>query len=340
MTHYIGLDGHSGTCTFVTVDYDGTVTSQACVPTAEGPLIRYVRGLKGVKKLALEESHISQWLYLTLKDEVDELTVCNPLFLGRRQGAKGDYRDGLHLANELRCQHLVAVHHEDSELWSLRSIVQGYLDATRQLTQTKNRYKALFNANAIAVNGSAVYKDKALISNLPGAEQFVATLLFEQLEQQAATKAAFIAEFGRFSSKHPEIKRLCTVPGISLIRATIITALVCSPNRFRNKHKFWAYSMLVKYVDTSDGVEYGKRSTNGRRELKAVFDGAALTALKGTSALRKYYDCQRGKKVPHKAAKKATARKIAAICLAILKTPSRYDDLHEVKRERLNNMSV
>ena len=341
MTNYIGLDGHSGTCVFVVVNEAAEVTNKVRIPTAEGPLLRYIRAVKGPKKMVVEESHMSQWFYLLFKDEVDELIVCNPLYLGAKQGPKDDFRDGLHLANELRCKHLTPVHHEDSELWTLRALVQAYLDVTRQLTQTKNRYKALFRAQAIEVGGDVVYKDKSYIDKLTtGADRFVATALFAQIEHLNAAKKGYLPEFENYASKHPQIKRLCTVPGISIVRSTIITALVCTPERFQNKHKFWAYSMLVRYIDKSDGAEYGKRAVHGRCELKAVFDGAALSAMTGDSALRKYYDRLRTKKVAHKAAKKAVARRIAAICLALLKGPGKYSDLHEVKRERRNKTSV
>lgn len=341
MTLYIGLDGHSGSCTFVAVNQTGEVAASSRLPTTEGHLLRYVRGLKGPKRLALEESHISQWLFCLLKDEVDELVVCNPVYLGRKQGAKDDYRDGLHLAQELRCGHLVGVHHEDTDLWTLRTLVQAYLDVTRELTQAKNRYKALFLSQAIDVSGRAIYRDKGKIDCLKtSAERFVATSLFERLEHLQTAKAAYVDEFAVYEKRHPQIKRLCSVPGIRLIRAAIITSLVCSPHRFQSKHKFWAYSMLVKYVDMSDGTVYGKRTVQGRRELKAVFDGAALTVLKGESSLRKYYDQLRTKKVAHQAAKKAVARRIAAICLALLKGGGKYDDLHEVKRQRADKKTV
>ena len=341
MTNYIGLDGHSGTCVFVVVNESAEVINKVRIPTAEGALLRYIRGIKGQRKLVLEESHMSQWLYLLFKDEVEELIVCNPLYLGKKQGAKDDFRDGLHLANELRCGHLVAVYHEDSELWTLRSLAQAYLDVTRQLTQIKNRYKAVFRAQAIVTKGSTIFSDKGFIDKLPaGPERFIATALFAQIEHLTIAKKSYLPEFERYADKHRQIKRLCSVPGISLIRSTIITALVLSPTRFENKHKFWAYSMLVKYIDKSDGAEYGKRNVYGRRELKAVFDGAALTVLKGDSALRKYYDRLRSNKIGHKSAKKAVARKIAAICLALLKGAGKYNDLYEVKRERLNRLSV
>ena len=340
MAHYIGLDAHSGTCVFVTIDEIGKVVSKMRVPTTEGFLLRYVRSLKGRKKLVVEESHISQWCYLTLKDEVDELIVCNPVYLGRKQGAKDDFRDGLHLANELRCGHLIPVHHEDTELWTLRTLVQAYLDTTKELVQAKNRYKSIFRAQAIEVSGDAVYSDKSFLEKLHGVDHFVATNMFTHIEHLNASKKSYLPEFQRYRLKHPEIKRLCSVPGISLIRATIITSLVCSPHRFANKHKFWAYCMLVKYIDKSDGMTYGSRAIHGRRELKSVFDGAALAVLQGDSALREYYDRLRTKQIPHKSAKKAVARRVAAICLSLLKGSDKYDDLYEVKRERSKRITV
>ncbi|MBI4402808.1 MAG: transposase [Deltaproteobacteria bacterium] len=59
------------------------------------------------------------------------------------------------------------------------------------------------------------------------------------------------------------------------MRACTIAAIVCSPRRFSSKFKFWAYSMLAKYTNTSDGVVYSKKKVPGNRVLKNVFLGAA-----------------------------------------------------------------
>ena len=101
---------------------------------------------------------------------------------------------------------------------------------------------------------------------------------------------------------------------------------------FANKHKLWAYCKLVRYIDVSDGRIYGSRNTHGRGELKAVFMGAATSILLGTSGLRKYYDRLRTKGTCHNDAKRAVARRIAAIALMTMKTGKSYDDCHEEKR--------
>src|SRR5579862_83434 len=112
METYIGLDAHSSTCTFISMDKPGKIIDEAKVTTTEKNLLNYIRSQKGKKFLVFEESGMSKWLYALFKIEVDELTVCHPGFLGKRQGAKFDRKDAIHLANELRCGHIVPVYHE------------------------------------------------------------------------------------------------------------------------------------------------------------------------------------------------------------------------------------
>ena len=73
---YIGMDAHSKTCFFVVIDKRGKVLIKKRVNTNEADILSFVRSVKGKKKLAFEEGVLSQWLYVLLKDEVDELLVC------------------------------------------------------------------------------------------------------------------------------------------------------------------------------------------------------------------------------------------------------------------------
>ncbi|MBK8202462.1 MAG: transposase [Bdellovibrionales bacterium] len=50
-----------------------------------------------------------------------------------------------------------------------------------------------------------------------------------------------------------------TIPGISIIRANIIAAIVCQPARFENKHKFWGYCMLVRHIQSQAEKSMGTR---------------------------------------------------------------------------------
>lgn len=62
MKHYIGLDAHSATCTFVVLDESGNVTHWTIVKTSESTLLGFLAILPGEKILAVEESRVSQWV--------------------------------------------------------------------------------------------------------------------------------------------------------------------------------------------------------------------------------------------------------------------------------------
>jgi transposase len=327
MENYIGLDAHSKTCTFVIVDRKGKEKRHERLKTTEAELVKFIRSVKGKKHLTFEESHLAKWLYVLFKDEVDNLVVCDPSYLTRRRGPKDDYRDTLHLAQELRGNHLTAVFHEDNIFSKLRSEVSAYQDLVRDITSMKNRYKSLFRCEAIHTKGSRIYGDETRIAELRNEEdRFVASGLFSQIKTAEEIKEGYKQRFQRYENKYSEIRALGTIPGISYTRACFIAAIVCSPYRFGNKYKFWAYSMLVKYDDKSDEKSYGKRRVPGNRVLKNVFMGAAENVILKGSALRCFYDEQREKGVDHRAAKKNLARKIAAISLAVMRNKKPFDE--------------
>jgi hypothetical protein len=124
MTNYIGLDAHSTTSTLVTINEAGKIINRCKVDTTERNLLNYIRSQKGKTKLVVEESGISQWVYVLLNREVDEFVVCHPGYIGKRQGPKNDIQDATHLANELRCGHITPIFHEQT---SSKVIVFGGL---------------------------------------------------------------------------------------------------------------------------------------------------------------------------------------------------------------------
>ena len=122
------------------------------------------------------------------------------------------------------------------------------------------------------------------------------------------------------------IKNLTTIPGIDIIRSMAIASIVSNPYRFKNKHKFWSYCMLVKHKCISDDVVYRIKIRYGRMELKSVFIGAADSNLRTKSGLKRQYDelCSRG--LDRRKARKAIARKLSSIALSIMKKGGKYDD--------------
>jgi len=145
-------------------------------------------------------------------------------------------------------------------------------------------------------------------------------------------KSEYKEKFEKNRKKYRPIRNLSTVPGIDLIRASIITAVVCQPQRFRNKHQFWGYSMLVRHIQMSGGKIYGNKRIHGRRELRDVFLGAAESALRTETSLRDHYEQLKARGTSHKDAKIAVARKIAATCLCLLKNNDTFKNDYDVQQ--------
>jgi transposase len=336
MKYYIGLDAHSTTSTFAVVDENGQCVLRETVKTSEQSLGHVIKQIHGERHMTFEESSISQWLFLQLKDKVDKLLICNPTYVAKKQGAKTDFRDALHLAQELRTNHLQPVFHDTSHWMEIRTTVSGYLDIVEEIVRFKNRLKAVFRAEAIQTDESSFYKSKDKVKRLTNpSAKFVAEKLFDQIDFLEAEKEKYREVFERNRKKYRPIRNLMTIPGISIIRANIIAAIVCQPARFENKHRFWGYCMLVRHIQKSAGKIYGNKRFFGRRELRNVFVGAAENAMRVEGELRDRYEALRAKGVDHKEAKLNLARQIASIALCLLKNNDKYNENYrEYLKER------
>ncbi|MDD4973723.1 MAG: IS110 family transposase [Bacteriovorax sp.] len=194
----------------------------------------------------------------------------------------------------------------------------------------KNRLKSVFRANGLKTDENDFYKNKERVKEFKNdSARFVCENLFHQIEFLEAEKIKYLEWFKNNQKKYRPIRNLMTIPGISIIRANIITAIVCQPARFKNKHNFWGYCMLVRHIQESGGKIYGNKRVHGRRELRDIFIGGAESAMRSDSTLRDYYEALRAKGTSHKDAKVAVARKIASLALSLLKNNDTYNDNYE-----------
>ena len=96
------------------------------------------------------------------------------------------------------------------------------------------------------------------------------------------------------AKKHCDVNRLMSAPGIGLVRAATIVAVVVTPHRFRTTRQFWAYCGLAVVTHaTSEWSKAPKGQMRRRKEvvrtrglnpnrhpwLKSVFKGAAHTVI-------------------------------------------------------------
>lgn len=325
--YYIGMDAHSKTCTFVVLNAKGQEVAKQQVNTTETEILKFVESIDGEKHLTFEECQLARWLHVVLKDQVDELIVCNPCFISKKQGPKNDYSDAFHLAQQLRGGFLSPVFHEDSFLSDLRKVVTSYENLNGDLIRAKNRYKSLFTSRGIKVPGTKIfYSDTSPIEQLDEASKFVARRLLDQIQHITDVKCEYKIMFTKNMNTNPQIKALATIPGISAVRANIIAACVVDPRRFVNKNKYWSYCMLVRHDRQSDGKSYGKETIFGKAILKSVYMSAVNRLLEMDCGFKKFYDDQISKGRDHRAARKNVARKLAAVSLAVMKTGKPYQE--------------
>ncbi len=331
MKNYIGLDLHSKSCTFVVMNDDGEIIKEAQIGTSELNLRNFMAEIDGSKSLMFEETGLSQWAWTVLKDRVDKIVVCNPTYLPKKSGPKNDYRDALHLCMQLRAGNYTEVYHEKSDLMDLRTTIRHYTNLVYRLVGLKNQFKSLLRNDGLPTQSKWVTsrnKDKSAEFTNP-IKKRVAESLFSEMNELEKQKTKLETDFKQNIYNIPIINNLMTVPGIGPVRAHTIAAFICSPHRFASKHNFWAYCKLVRHSDESDGKLISKRTPHGRSELKHAFIGAAVRIItyKGESSLKRYYQhLIEVKKLDDRKARRALARKIAAICLGIMRTGENFDE--------------
>ena len=334
---YIGMDAHSKTCFFVVQNKRGKVVMKQRVETNESNILYFVRSVRGKKKLVFEEGVLSQWLYLLLKDEVDELVVCQP---AEREGPKNDELDAGEIADLLRVGRLKSVFHADSELMNLRTLISGYVDLIDVLGQGKNRLRALFRQVAIPTDNSKFYRSPEMVWQLPtDYQQYVACTLYEQIDLLEEQRRGYLERFESNVSKNKEIKLLTPIPGIGPVRANQIVGVMVTPYRFEDKYHLYSYAMLIKHKRESDGRSYGKKRPNGQPLLKDVFKSTVLSAKKSNTAFKRKYDEMRAAGKDDREARAQLARMIAATVLAVWKTGKKYNDKHREVTRRRNQKS-
>lgn len=325
------MDLHSKSCTLVVMTEDGEITKEAKISTSELNLRNFLDEVKGPKFLMFEETGLAQWAWDVTREKVDKLIVCNPTYLPKKSGPKNDYRDALHLCMQLKAGNFTEVHHEKSVLMDLRTVMRHYSNLVIRLVILKNSFKSVLRNEGIATQSKWVTsrnKDKCKEIKNP-VKRKVAEDLFNEMNLLEMTKKKCETEFRQNFYSILIVQKLMSIPGVGPVRAHVIAAYICSPHRFENKHKLWAYAKLVSHSDESDGKLISRRTPHGRSELKEAFMGAAVRVITypGESGLKKYYNyLLEEKKLDRHKARNALARKIASICLGIMKTGEYFNE--------------
>jgi hypothetical protein len=278
----------------------------------------FLKSLKGKKVLTFEESTASQWLWVELHDHADEIIVCDPYhnFLFS-WGPKHDRIDAGKLLELLRGGLLKPVFHSGDVFMQYRKLISTYDDVVKTGVRWKNRRSAILRAQGKGKQAHTLDSEFDRF-NLATADSYIT--------QYEDAKKVYHERFKRLINGSKTLRALHSIPGIGVIGAVRIAAVVVDPARFRDKGRFWSYCGLAKHHKMSGGRSYGKRTPRYSRVLKCVFKTAALAVIEsgGGNSLRDYYDSLLSRGVAPWNARNKVARKIADLALSIMASGKLY----------------
>ncbi len=338
--YYIGADVDSK-MTELAIEKKEKIIQRYRVPTTIPALREVLGSIPGTKFLTFEEGPMAGWMYRNLKDNVDDLIVCDP----RRNkliacdGDKDDSIDAAKLAGLLRGGYLRAVHQsEDMGMVVLKQWVSLYHDKVHDAVRQINKIRARCRMYGLRIPRRA-------LRNLAVRSQWVAELkekdLAEQLELlwigfDATAKQARMAkkQLIRHSKDYEIIRYWSEVPGIALIRATTMLAYLDTPWRFASQKKLWKYCGVGLQRTASGTDKYGKANLGKlklawavNRRLKDVVTGAAMSAINQKYNIFAYeYERMVANGLSQSNARHAVARKLLSVLWAMWKTMSRFDE--------------
>lgn len=317
--HYIAVDWAQANMAVARLTKKSKTPEVRDVPSNIGDLKEYLTSLRGTKILTFEETTTAHWLYVELKDLVDDILICDPY---RNKllsyGPKTDRIDAKKLVTLLRADLLKPVFHSCDQLIDLRKLVSSYEDLIKRGVRLKNQRSAIFRG--LGLNSKLeMPKENAV-------EKFVLGNIDSAIEAYESDRKTYEAEFEKQLKKSTMLRWLKQIPGIGLIGAVKLGAAVVDGGRFPDDHHFHSYCGLVRLEKMSGGKSYGSQVPRYRRDLKAVFKTAALSVTAHQNEFAKYYRYLiEMKRYPDHQARHAVARKIATAVYSVMKHKKKYN---------------
>lgn len=334
---HIGLDVHSTTTLATVLNNRGRKIMHRQIRTRECELIDFIKSIPDPKRVALEESQVSDFVTRILEPYTEEIIRCQPQHnrLISTSEDKCDITDSYNLAELLYLNKLKPVHHPDWIYRQLREGVRSYWTSSRDLTQVKNRLKAFYLFNGIHCQGTKVYSKRTRKQYVERLRRCSGNLNLLELNYQSLDffreKKAKHVRLLRALAKpfQDDVNRLKSIPGIGSIGAYTLLAYLENGWRIPNKRKLWQYCGIG--IRKHESNRKGRRgaSRKGNRYLKNVLMTAATTISanrRSDNALAWRWHARKDAGVASDRVRRDTARKIAVLAQHVLRFKEQYDD--------------
>jgi transposase len=331
MVRFVGLDVHRDFCE-IAICEAGRVRSGGRVPTSPEGLQVLANSLGPDDQVALEATGNALAIARRLEPFVDRVVVATRTELRAITEAKvkTDRRDACTLARLLAAGLLDGCWLPDEKTRALRRRLGRRAQLVRQRTRAKNEVHAVLMrtlkgcppmSDAFGRGGRAWLTEL----ELPADERETVDGCLRQidfLDGEIAILERAIAEHALGSDA---IKRLMTVPGVSLMTAATFTAAVGDVRRFHDPRKLVSYLGLDPKVRQSGiaAAKLGRISKQGASQARQMLTEAAFVAVSTAGPMRAFYDRVRSRR-GSQIAIVAVARKLAVLFWHLLTREQDY----------------
>jgi transposase len=327
----IALDVHRDFCE-VAIKEGGEVRSARRLKTSVEELERFARSLAPDDQVALEATGPANAIARILEPHVARVVVANTRRVRAIAEAKvkTDKVDAATLCELLAAGFLPAVWSPDESTRALRGLLGRRDRLVRSRTRAKNAAHAALQRELKGrppmsdVFGRAGRRWLARLE-LPAHEQRVVESCLREVDFLSHEVAALESELARLALSSEQVKRLMSVPGVSLVSAATFVAVVGDIGRFETPKKLVGYVGLDPRVRQSgeQAARHGRISKQGSSAARHMLCEAAWIAVRTPGPLRAFYErlrARRGAQI----ALVATGRKLCVLFWQLLTREQDY----------------
>jgi transposase len=331
LVRFIGLDVHLDFCE-IAIYEAGRVRSGGRVPSSPEGLQILANSLAPDDQVALEATGNALAIARLLAPHAARVVVAtrNELRAITEAKVKTDRHDARTLARLLAAGLLRGCWLPDESTRALRRRLARRAQLVRQRTRAKNEVHAVLMRN---LKGRPPMSDvfgrggRAWLAELelPGDERQTVDGCLRQIDFVDAEIAILERAIAEHALGSQDIKRLMTVPGVSLMTAATFIAAVGEIQRFHSPRRLVGYLGLDPKVRQSGiaPARHGRISKQGASQVRQMLTEAAFVAVSTAGPMRAFYDrvrARRGSQI----AIVAVARKLAVLFWHLLTREQDY----------------
>lgn len=317
---FIGLDVHRDFCA-IAISEQGRVRFAGKIQTTPEHLDILARSCRSDDQVALEATSTALAIARILEPHVARVVVATKRDLQAiaQSKAKTDRIDATILARLLSAGLLAGSWLPDDTSRAQRRRLSRRAQLVRSRTRSKNEIHAVVTRNlkgkppVTDVFGKAGRRWLAALE-LPSDEREAVNACLRHVDFLTTEIAAIDRAIAIDASRSPDVRRLMSVPGVSIITATTFTAAVGDIHRFRTPGKLVSYLGLDPTVRQSgnQAAHHGHISKTGPSAVRHTLTEAALLAARAPGPMRAFYERVRARH-GHQIATVAVARKLAVL---------------------------